>query len=643
MKQVIVAAVAAILSTPAGAAPPIEAYGELPSVRALDISPTGGRFAYLSREKGADYFMIAEPGKGVISGGPTGDLKARNIFFVNDRYAIVIGSETTSSNFFKGKWENSAAFSFNIEKKKFTTLLRGYDKLYTGQSGLGRIVGRVQGENAVFMPAYVGVYGQAVIPYSLLKAPLDMSTAVSVSEGTDRTFDWFVDGEGAVLAREDFSDKSNEYRIFTEVGGSIRKIFEETAFPIEASVAGVHPDGTGLVLSRGGGSDRYSLLSKLAYDGTITGPLFQRDGASIDAVLTTPERVVIGVSYSGMRPAYEFFDASLTADMEMLANTYPDDAVRLASWTEDLGKLVISVEGGKTAPSYFLFDRKSRQIGKLAQSYAAIGDADVNPVVTIEYKAADGLKIPSILTMPKGSTLGQSLPLIVLPHGGPENYDSLGFDWLAQYFASRGYLVFQPNFRGSYGFGRAHREAGYGEWGGKMQSDITDGVNLLIRKQWADPNRICIIGASYGGYAALAGGAYTPDLYKCVAAIAPVTDLNWMLTLAKREGGGDGAEYEYWTKLIGDKGADKAKIEAVSPANAAANFKAPVLIIHGNDDTVVPIGQSIRMENKLKEAGKPVTFVKLKGGDHWLSTSETRLQTLRELDKFVAETIGTSN
>jgi dipeptidyl aminopeptidase/acylaminoacyl peptidase len=245
--------------------------------------------------------------------------------------------------------------------------------------------------------------------------------------------------------------------------------------------------------------------------------------------------------------------------------------------------------------------------------------------------------------VPRGSTLGQTSPLIVIPHGGPEAYDAVGFDWLAQYFASRGYLVLQPNFRGSYGFGRAHREAGHGEWGGKMQDDITDGVNLLIKKQWADPNRVCIIGGSYGGYAALAGGAFTPDLYKCVAAIAPVTDLNWMLTLEKRQSGGDSAVYEYWKKLIGDKSKDKAKIEAISPSNAAANFKAPVLLIHGFDDTVVPIGQSIRMENELKKAGKQVTFIKQKSGDHWLSTSETRLQTLRELDRFVASTIGKPN
>jgi len=636
------AAFAALCSVVASARaePPIEAYGQLPSVRALDISPSGNRFAYLAREKGADYFMIAEPGKGVIGGGPTGDIKARSIFFVSDQHAIVIGSETTSTTFFRGKWENSSAFAFDVDKKKFTTLLKGFENLYPGQAGLGRVLARSDDGKSVYMPAYTGAYGQSYIPYSLLKAPLQLSSAVMVSQGTPNTTDWFVDEKGVVLAREDYDSDADEYRVFTGKNSALKKIYQESTALPETSIVGVIPDGSGLALVKSSGGDDFSLISKLGFDGQVSPLPFGRDGESIDNILTDGNRNIIGVAYSGMRPTYEFFDASLTADMTMLAGMYPDDAVSLVGWTENYGTLILYVEGGATAPSFMLFDRTKRQVGKLAQAYAEIGDADINPVLTIEYKARDGLKIPSVLTMPRGSTLGQSLPLIVLPHGGPEAYDAVGFDWMAQFFASRGYLVLQPNFRGSYGFGRAHREAGHGEWGGKMQDDITDGVNLLIKKQWADPNRTCIVGGSYGGYAALAGGAYTPDLYKCVVAIAPVTDLNWMLTLEKRDNGGDSAVYEYWKKLIGDKSNDKAKIEAVSPANTAANFKAPVLLIHGNDDTVVPIGQSIRMESELKKAGKAVTFVKLKGGDHWLSTNETRLETLRELDKFVSATIG---
>ncbi len=148
------------------------------------------------------------------------------------------------------------------------------------------------------------------------------------------------------------------------------------------------------------------------------------------------------------------------------------------------------------------------------------------------------------------------------------------------------------------------------------------------------------VGASYGGYAALAGGAFTPDLYKCVAAIAPVSDLPRMLYDQKARAGRDSWVVDYWQELIGHPKADRAKLEAISPVNHAAKYQAPVLLLHGRDDTVVPIEQSERMKDALTASGKPVTFIKLKGEDHWLSAIDTRLQVLVELDKFVAGAIG---
>ncbi len=160
-----------------------------------------------------------------------------------------------------------------------------------------------------------------------------------------------------------------------------------------------------------------------------------------------------------------------------------------------------------------------------------IKSEDVGEVITIEYKASDGLTIPALVTWPAGTTEAErkNLPMIVMPHGGPEAYDAVGFDWLAQYFANEGYMVFQPNFRGSGGFGETFAAAGHGQWGRKMQSDITDGARALARMGWADPGRTCIVGWSYGGYAALAGGGATSDQYKCVVSVAGVSDLIAML------------------------------------------------------------------------------------------------------------------
>jgi dipeptidyl aminopeptidase/acylaminoacyl peptidase len=227
--------------------------------------------------------------------------------------------------------------------------------------------------------------------------------------------------------------------------------------------------------------------------------------------------------------------------------------------------------------------------------------------------------------------------MVVLPHGGPEAHDDYEFDWWAQFLASRGYAVLQPQFRGSSGFGDEYRRAGYGQWGGLMQDDVTDGVNAMIAQKIADPKRICIVGASYGGYAALAGAAFTPDLYKCAVSISGVSDLPVMLGATKIRGGDESNALAYWRDSIGSP-TDKAVIDR-SPARAADRIKVPVLLIHGLDDTVVPIAQSELMAGALENAKKKYTFVKVKGEDHWMSNSESRQQIMKELEKFLAENL----
>ncbi|MEQ8936544.1 MAG: prolyl oligopeptidase family serine peptidase, partial [Amphiplicatus sp.] len=425
--------------------------------------------------------------------------------------------------------------------------------------------------------------------------------------------------------------------------GNWKLLYEEQADLQPMSMVGYMPDMSGLIVhvrSDDEGVDEYKLIS---FDGNISAFDFEAPGSGSKFIITDQSRKMIGSGTTGLRRTRKYHDAQLTEVMNSIAARFPNDAVGLVDWTDDWNQLVVSIEGGATAPAYFLADRTSGAFGKLAPQYLRISDSDVASVDLIEYAARDGLKIPTVLTRPRGSAKGSKLPLIVIPHGGPVAYDSLGFDYWAQFFASRGYLVLQPNFRGSAGFGADFRRAGYGEWGAKMQDDITDGVNHLIDAGWADPDRVCIVGGSYGGYAALAGGAFTPDLYKCVVAIAPVSDIPTMLEHESRVTGRYSGTSDYWKMVIGDRSSDRAKLEAISPARNARNFKAPVLLIHGTDDTVVPYNQSARMEDALRSSGKNVKLVQLKAEDHWLSSSATRLQTFKEMDAFVTEHIGPAN
>jgi dipeptidyl aminopeptidase/acylaminoacyl peptidase len=225
---------------------------------------------------------------------------------------------------------------------------------------------------------------------------------------------------------------------------------------------------------------------------------------------------------------------------------------------------------------------------------------------------------------------------VVLPHGGPEARDYPGFDWWAQAFASRGYAVFQPNFRGSDGYGVEFRNAGLGQWGRKMQTDISDGVAELARQGIVDPKRACIVGASYGGYAALAGVTVQQGLYRCAVADAGVSDLGDMLTYSAGYRGVPSAGIRYWRAFMGVTSVwENSQVKPISPAELADRADAPILLIHGTSDTVVPIAQSETMEAALKRAGKPVEFVRMENEDHWLSRAETRVQMLKAAVAFV--------
>lgn len=223
----------------------------------------------------------------------------------------------------------------------------------------------------------------------------------------------------------------------------------------------------------------------------------------------------------------------------------------------------------------------------------------------------------------------------MLPHGGPESYDEYGFNWLAQYFASRGFVVIQPQFRGSYGFGLQHLLAGRGQWGKKMQDDLTDGVNYFAPKGLIDAERVCIVGMSYGGYAALAGAAFTPDVYKCAVSINGVRDLESMIDNEKNQYGRNHWVVSYWQAVIDKEKLGDDFLELISPINYVDKIKMPILLIHGENDLIVSLEQSEEMYDELSGEDKIVTFIELEDEGHHLQSNESRLQTLKAIDTFI--------
>lgn len=328
-------------------------------------------------------------------------------------------------------------------------------------------------------------------------------------------------------------------------------------------------------------------------------------------------------------------DATVMAGLQRFFGAGWSVSVESQSW--DGGRWLVRGSSADNPGVFYVYDVAARNMQPVGAVQPGLLNAALGQMRRIDYQAADGQALFGYLTRPAGSSPTDRPPLIVMPHGGPEVRDTLSYDAWVQFLVSRGYQVFQPNFRGSSGMGRVFAEAGYGQWGGRMQADVTEGVEHLVAQGLTDREQVCIVGSSYGGYAALQGGATEPDLYRCVVSIAGVSDLVEIMRWERAEADGDSDRYDYWARSIGDPRDDRERLEAMSPIRRVDSWRPPVLLIHGKLDDVVPVEQSQDMARALRRAGKPVRLVELEEAGHgrWSTADERRV--LLEIETFLAE------
>lgn len=609
----------------------LEEYGSLPKVSSVAISPNGELMALVQQEKENRLFIIVPTGaKKAIAVTELGDINADNLFFISNDKVILTVSDIRKVRGYTDKINFSASYVYDIKNNKIKTLLNKTWGLYPAQSGLGKIVGFNAIENRVYMPAYSDDISN---PYNLYSVNLDTGKGIIHARGNPHTIDWIVDELGNVIAREDYHNKRQIHKIVAYINNKETTIYTKKTSQPNITLYG-RTKTNNLVYVQNG------LFYEMNLNDGSTQKLNTASGEiDIRSVLLSLNRQVIGIEYDGIRPFFELSDNKQNIDFAKLDSTFPSSQVTYLGSTKDRSKILAFISGNDSSGSYLLYDTNKAQAKELARHYPKINKPEIGDISTIAYKANDGTQIPTILTWPPHlpKDKRKNLPLLVFPHGGPESNDTLRFNWWAQYFANKGYLIFQPNFRGSSGFGKDHITAGYGQWGKKMQDDLTDGVGVLTRAGYVDPNRVCIMGGSYGGYSALAGGSFSPELYKCIISFAGISDLNKMLFDDKKEFGKDHFVVRYWEESLGINKLNKKLLGSVSPINFASEFSSPVLLIHGKSDTVVPFKQSKIMHKALIKAGKESSLISINGGDHWLSSSKTRLKLLREIDAFLAK------
>lgn len=456
-----------------------------------------------------------------------------------------------------------------------------------------------------------------------------------LERGDQYTDQWLVNREGVPVARSEWRPTENQYLIETLVGAQWRQILERQDGQA-MTLYGLSSDSKSVIAAGPDKRGRITLWS-VAIDGSGAKDLLP--GVSSDLVDVMVDRFSSepeGVDLGGAEQPH-WLDSAAEARTESVARAFPGRRVYVYSHSRDGSRVVAEVEDRMHPPVYYFVDFKSHRADVVGEAYPALDKVTLGVVRNITYAARDGTTIPAYLTLPPGVP-PKGLPMVVLPHGGPHSHDSPDFfDWRAQFLAVRGYAVLQPEFRGSSGFGPAFERAGIRQWGGLMQDDVTDGVKAMIHQGIADPHRICIVGAGYGGYAALAGAAFTPDLYACAVSVNGISDLPaFLMYRGQHFGAAYGAESN--AAIAGNREIGSPSDQTVidhSPVNAAANIKVPILLLHSADDTNVPIVQSQEMADALARLGKPVTFVKLAGDDDSLSKADTRLTVLEDMDRFL--------
>lgn len=612
--------------------PDLAIYGRLPQLEGVTISPDGSKLATIMTDGEERVLAVRKLNGELLGGVKAAKAKLRSVHWAGEDHVVLVSSQTADVFGLQGPArEYLMAIDFNLATRKQSLLLRSQP------DSMNVILDRpmirvINGQPVAFVEGVHFVDNQGV----------DTLFRVNLKDGGTRMLDggaradtdgWLVDASGEPVAQSLYDGKRGRWSLRMKIGSTWKTVDEAISPMGSYGLSGFGRDGKSVLVWR---TDDKNASILREYSGVDAHEDLPGD-LDLSGLLHDPETLGLlgGYTLKGDDLTYTFFDATSQKAWNSVTKAFKGDRVTLESWSKNRQRVVVEVDSAVDGPAYALIDLDTKRASWLGEVYKGLTADAVSPVRPIKYKASDGLEITGYLTLPKGRD-AKNLPLVVLPHGGPEGRDTPGFDWWSQALASRGYAVLQPNFRGSEGFGWDFVKAGFGEWGKKMQTDLSDGVRDLAKQGVIDPKRVCIVGASYGGYAALAGATLDRGVYRCAVSVAGPSDLKKMLLSVREAHNGQmSAAQRYWLRFMGADGIKDPDLATISPARLADKVEIPVLLIHGKDDTVVRYDQSQIMADALKKAGKPVAFVTLDGEDHWLSRGATRLKMLTETVAFV--------
>lgn len=636
--------------------PSVADYARLPPHENVNLSPDGKKIAYTSRHGTDQVVVVHDLGTDTRHRTAVDKAKLRTVKWIGNDHLLLL-TEIRYHHHALGRGMNDYMLGIILDpySGKVTQLLSGNPREDVLNSGRNPTPIRLRVNFPFVSPPFHSfthdgkpyITGTAVSDRYLFSAFTPDSADYFVMDATHYNAQWLIDTDGTLLMRAEYSDVDKAW-ILSRYAPNKKKGFDHPTFYAEGYWTEILRQKTNIDvpyiegMGRNGDSAVIWLdnqLHEISLSGDLT-PLRPVSGYNVELEFHPQTRRLAGYTHKPLWPEYVYFDPELAALQQKIKDIFGAYRVMVVSRADDPSKLLLYGEAIDDSGTYYLADLRSGDIEEYARPYGHINDDKVCPQEVITYQASDGLSIEAIVTYPVGVAPRQ-LPFIVLPHGGPQAHDSLQFDYMAQCFAAHGYGVLQPNYRGSTGYGLDFVNAGHGEWGRRMQTDLSDGVTYLTSEGIADAARVSIVGASYGGYAALAGVALQQGIYNCAVSISGVSDLHRINDWEIRESRSRKARRVlYWQRFMGDR----QYWDERSPYRQAHRIEVPVLLIHGEDDEVVPIDQSLMMAAALKQNKKEHTFLRLKGEDHYMTFGHTRLEmltaTLRFLQKHNPVTVA---
>ena len=616
------------------AAPPAKAFGELPVGYDAAISPNGEELAIIVNIKGT-YGVIAQKLDGstekpwYLTLGK--DIKPAYVKWVNNHRFVV--SVEKSEKYRNTPFTVGFLFTGDLKERKGRLLVEPKDIFRQFNN---RVVDWLEDDPEHILMAYSDEEWDAYP--DIKKVNVETSRDQLVKRGQTGIEYWTTDDTGTPRIGTGQKENGKRRRIIYNTGTDKWESVDE--FPgIDANtpIFGMLKDGTELVIGDYRGKNTLGLYVYSLTQKQITRSLFHNDNYDASGVVLSKDgETVIGANYTAESDKTELLGEYGTL-LDRLKGEFPDYDIDFVDQTEDSRTVLVKMSAPYDPGGLYVYKSSDKHPTLLTKMYNDVSQDDTGDVVAVKYTARDGQKIPAFVTLPPGQQSAKNLPFIILPHGGPYARDSKRFDYLAQFFATRGYGVLQMNFRGSEGYGKAYADAGRNNWI-VMQQDVEDGTRWLYEKGYADKSRTCIAGWSYGGYAALMGVSTDPDLYKCAIAMAALTDINDARRDLKKYRGGKHAAKEFFGEAMQDKDVRKAN----SPVHVADKIKVPVFLAHGDLDENVQFDQFLRMKRALKKAGVKTTSMKFEQEDHYLSRQENREKFFVGMEKFLKEVNGNS-